>query len=59
VVNFLISHQIKSSIVLMSGIAIDELTTAEDIAKQANLRLIGVLDKPFREHDVLAIMEAD
>jgi CheY-like chemotaxis protein len=59
VIDFLISHQIKSSIVLMSGMAIEELTTAEEVAKQANLRLIGVLDKPFRERDVLAILEAN
>jgi CheY-like chemotaxis protein len=59
VIDFLISHQIKSSIILMSGQAIEDMTTAEEVVKHADLRLIGVLDKPFRERDVLAIMEAD
>lgn len=59
VIDFLISHQIKSSIILMSGQAIEDLTMAEEVVKHADLRLIGVLDKPFRERDVLAIMEAD
>ncbi len=59
VLDFLFSHQIKSSIVLMSGAKIDALKGAEQFAKRFDLRLIGVLDKPFRESDVRAILEAD
>lgn len=51
--------QVKSSIVLMSGAENEVLTTAETIAKQFDLRLIGVLNKPFRESDVLAILASD
>ena len=43
----------------MSGAEIEALSAAEQLAKQADLRLIGVLDKPFREYDVRAILEAD
>ena len=59
VLDFLFSHQIKSSIVLMSGAKIDAFKAAEQFAKRVDLRLIGVLDKPFRESDVRAILEAD
>jgi CheY-like chemotaxis protein len=59
VLGFLASHRIKSSIVLMSGADLDVLTAAEALAKRSDLRLIGVLDKPFRESDVHAILEAD
>jgi CheY-like chemotaxis protein len=59
VLDFLAKHQIKSSIVLMSGAEIAFLSKAEAIAKRSDLRLIGVLDKPFREADVRTILEAD
>jgi CheY-like chemotaxis protein len=59
VLDFLAKHKIKSSIVLMSGAEIEFLSKAEAIAKRSDLRLIGVLDKPFREVDVRAILEAD
>jgi CheY-like chemotaxis protein len=59
VLDVLSSHQIKSSIVLMSGAENELLTTAEAIAKRSDLHLIGVLNKPFREGDVHAILEAD
>jgi CheY-like chemotaxis protein len=50
---------IKSSIVLMSGAENDALATAQTIAKRSDLRLIGVLNKPFRTRDIYAILEAD
>jgi CheY-like chemotaxis protein len=59
VLDVLSSHQIKSSIVLMSGAENEILATAETIAKRFDLRLLGVLNKPFRESDVRAILEAD
>jgi CheY-like chemotaxis protein len=59
VLQVLSSHQIKSEIVLMSGAENDLLATAETLAKRFDLRLIGVLNKPFRESDVRAILTAD
>jgi CheY-like chemotaxis protein len=59
VLQLLSSHQIKSEIVLMSGADNAVLTKAESLAKRYNLRLIGVLNKPFRESDVCAILAAD
>jgi hypothetical protein len=35
------------------------LSKAEAFAKQAELRLIGVLHKPFRLNDVQSILAAD
>lgn len=58
VLDVLASHQIKSSIVLMSG-ADHSLAKAETMAKRADLRLIGVLHKPFRTRDISAILAAD
>ena len=50
------SHQIKSSIVLMSGAEDNVLVMAESICKRNDLQLIGVLHKPFRVNDVLAVL---
>lgn len=58
VLDLLSSHQIKSSIVLMSGAETEVLVTAEAFAKRNDLQLIGVLYKPFRVSDVLAILWA-
>jgi CheY-like chemotaxis protein len=58
VLDFLAKHKIKSSIILMSGAEIEFLSKAESIAKRSDLSLIGVLDKPFREIDIRAILEA-
>jgi DNA-binding LytR/AlgR family response regulator len=58
VLDVLASHNIKSSIVLMSG-GDHTLAKAETMAKRSDLRLIGVLHKPFRTRDVCAILEAD
>jgi CheY-like chemotaxis protein len=58
VLNILSSHQIKSSIVLMSGVENEVLVTAEAFAKRNDLQLIGVLYKPFRVSDVLAVLWA-
>ena len=59
VLEFLSQKQVKSSIVLMSGADIDDLSKAETLAKQYDLELIGVLDKPFRELDILTILETN
>lgn len=58
VLEVLADHKIKSAIVLMSG-ADNSLAQAEAFTKQASLRLIGVLHKPFRLSDVQTILAAD
>lgn len=58
VLEVLAEYKIKSAIVLMSG-ADTNLAMAEAFAKQADLRLIGVLHKPFRLIDVQTILAAD
>jgi CheY-like chemotaxis protein len=58
VLDLLSSHQIKSSIVLMSGVENEVLVTAETFAKHNDLQLIGVLYKPFRASDVIAVLWA-
>ena len=58
VLEVLADHKIRSAIVLMSGVD-HSLTKAEAFAKQADLRLIGVLHKPFRLSDVQSILAAD
>jgi FixJ family two-component response regulator len=56
VLDMLEGHQIKSSVVLMSG-AGDVLATAQAFAKLRGLRIIGVLQKPFRLTDLMNILE--
>ena len=58
VLEVLAEYKIRSAIVLMSG-ADTNLSMAEAFAKQADLRLIGVLHKPFRRSDVQSIPAAD
>jgi CheY-like chemotaxis protein len=58
VLQLLSSHQIKSEIVLMSGADDEILRKAESFARNSDLRLIGVLSKPFREIDVRDILAA-
>jgi CheY-like chemotaxis protein len=58
VLEVLAEYKVKSAIVLMSG-ADTSLSKAEAFAKQADLRLIGVLHKPFRLSDVQSILAAD
>ncbi|MDP1700749.1 MAG: response regulator [Aestuariivirga sp.] len=58
VLEVLAGHKVKSALVLMSG-ADTSLSKAEDYAKQADLRLIGILHKPFRLGDVQSILAAD
>lgn len=58
VLEVLAQYKIKSAIVLMSG-ADTNLAMAEAFAKEADLRLIGVLHKPFRLIDVQTILAAD
>ncbi len=59
VLDVLSRHQIKSAIVLMSGAHGEVLATAETIAKRSDLRVIGVLNKPFRASDIRGILEAE
>lgn len=58
VLEVMVEYKVKSVIVLMSG-ADHSLTKAEAFAKQADLRLIGVLHKPFRLADVQTILAVD
>jgi CheY-like chemotaxis protein len=58
VLEVLAEYKVKSAIVLMSG-ADTGLSKAEAYAKEAELRLIGVLHKPFRLNDVQTILAAD
>ena len=58
VLEVLAQYKIKSAIVLMSG-ADTNLAMAETFAKEVDLRLIGVLHKPFRLIDVQTILTAD
>jgi CheY-like chemotaxis protein len=58
VLEVLAEYKIKSAIVLMSG-ADTSLSRAETFAIQNELRLIGVLHKPFRLKDVQTILAAD
>ena len=51
VLDVLAEYKVKSAIVLMSG-ADTSLSKAEAFAKHNDLRLIGVLHKPFRLNDV-------
>ena len=58
VLEVLAEYKVKSAIVLMSG-ADTGLSKAEAYAKEAELRLIGVLHKPFRLNDVQTFLAAD
>ena len=58
VLDVLADYKVKAAVVLMSG-ADTSLSKAEALAKQADLRLIGVLHKPFRLNDVQTILAAD
>lgn len=58
VLDVLVEYKVKAAVVLMSG-ADTRLADAEAFAKQADLRLIGVLHKPFRLSDVQSILAAD
>ncbi len=58
VLEVLADYKVKAAIVLMSG-ADTSLSKAEAFAKRADLRLVGVLHKPFRLADVQNIFAAD
>ena len=58
VLEVLADYKVKAAIVLMSG-ADTSLSKAEAFAKRADLRLIGVLHKPFRLADVQNIFAVD
>jgi EAL domain-containing protein (putative c-di-GMP-specific phosphodiesterase class I) len=57
VLDFLSRHDVKPSVVLMSGVHGEVLATAETIGKRLGLRIIGVLTKPFRRADIRRILE--
>ena len=57
VLDILARQEIKPSIVLMSGVHGDVLTTAETIAKSSGLRVLAKLVKPFRSADVRQVLE--
>lgn len=58
VLEVLADYKVKAAIVLMSG-ADTSLSKADTFARQTDLRLIGVLHKPFRLADVQSILAAD
>jgi CheY-like chemotaxis protein len=58
VLEVMADYKVRAAIVLMSG-ADFSLSKAEAFAKKAELRLIGVLHKPFRLNDVQSILAAD
>lgn len=59
VLDVLARKQVKSSIVLMSGTHKEVLATAETIARQSGLRVVAMLNKPFRGSDVRRILEIE
>jgi CheY-like chemotaxis protein len=58
VLEVMADYNVRAAIVLMSG-ADFSLSKAEAFAKQVDLRLIGVLHKPFRLNDVQSILAAE
>ena len=56
VLDILASNQIKSAVVLMSATN-DVLATAQALAGLKGIRLIGVLRKPFRNDDLMKVLE--
>ena len=58
VLEVLADYKVKAAIVLMSG-ADTSLSKADAFARQTDLRLIGVLHKPFRLADFQSILAAD
>jgi EAL domain-containing protein (putative c-di-GMP-specific phosphodiesterase class I) len=50
-------HNVNSSIVLMSGAHGEVLVTAQTIARRSGLRVIAILNKPFRSADVRRILQ--
>jgi EAL domain-containing protein (putative c-di-GMP-specific phosphodiesterase class I) len=59
VLEVLSRHQIKPSIVLMSGVHGDVLAAAETIGKRLGLRILGTLTKPFRATDIRRFLETE
>lgn len=56
VLDILAGNQIKSAVVLMSATN-DVLATAQALAGLNGIRLIGVLRKPFRNDDLMKVLE--
>jgi two-component system response regulator HydG len=59
VLDILSRKQVRSSIVLMSGTHKEVLTTAETIANQSGLRVVAILNKPFRGSDIRRILKIE
>jgi EAL domain-containing protein (putative c-di-GMP-specific phosphodiesterase class I)/CheY-like chemotaxis protein len=57
VLDFLSRHGVKSRIVPMSGSHITVLETAERIAKRNGLSVAGFLTKPFRQAELIRILD--
>lgn len=57
VLESLARNRVQCSIIPMSGTHQEVLTTAETIARRSGLRVIGVLNKPFRVHEVRRLLE--
>ena len=56
VIRLLAKDRVECSLILMSGNP-NDITEAEGLAHQLGVELLGVLDKPIRMADVLAILE--
>lgn len=56
VLDILASNKIKSAVALMSATS-DVLATAQALAGLKGIRLIGVLRKPFRNNDLMKVLE--
>jgi EAL domain-containing protein (putative c-di-GMP-specific phosphodiesterase class I)/CheY-like chemotaxis protein len=59
VLDVLSRHNVKSSLVLMSGVHGEVLVTAEAIAKRLGLNVAAKLTKPFRSTDVRRILDGE
>ena len=57
VLEILSRQKVKSAIVLMSGAHKGVLATAETIAKRSGLRVVALLNKPFRNEEIRRILD--
>lgn len=57
VLDSLARQRVKSAIVLMSGAHKGVLATAETIAKRSGLRVVALMNKPFRNAEIQRVLE--
>jgi EAL domain-containing protein (putative c-di-GMP-specific phosphodiesterase class I)/CheY-like chemotaxis protein len=57
VLDILARQKVKSAIVLMSGAHKGVLATAETIARHSGLRVIALLNKPFRNEEIRRVLD--